>query len=63
MYEWILFTSNDYLLLESCQLYIIVKYKVNSCSKIRPDLPNLFFLLQVYEINKISVLAGFDYAS
>ena len=32
-----------YLLLESCQLYVITKYKVNGCNKFRPDLPNLFF--------------------
>ena len=40
---------------ESCQLYIIARYKANNFSKIRQDLSNLFFPLKVYEFRKISV--------
>ena len=48
-------------LLESYQLYIMAKYKASDCSKTRPDMQNMFSLLQVYEIGKISFLAIFDY--
>ena len=37
------FFSDEQLLLESYRLYIIAKYKASHCSKMRPDLPNLFF--------------------
>ena len=38
---------------ESCQLYIIARYKANDFSKIRPAAKPFF--LQVYEIKKISI--------
>ena len=34
---------DEELLLESYQQYIIAKYKASDCSKIKPDLPSLFF--------------------
>ena len=34
---------DEELLIESYQQYIIAKYKASDCSKIKPDLPSLFF--------------------
>ena len=34
IYRWIFFPTNDFLLLESCQLYISAKYKASNCFKI-----------------------------
>ena len=34
IYGWIFFPANNYSLLESCQLYVIAKYKASSCCKI-----------------------------
>ena len=34
---------DECLLFESYQLYIIAKYKASDCSKLRPDLPHMFF--------------------
>ena len=36
------------------------KYKASDCSKVRPDLPDFYFFLSVYDISKILVLAIFD---
>ena len=30
--------TNDFLLLESCQLYIIAKFKTSNCCKIKADI-------------------------
>ena len=49
------FLTKDYLLLESCRLYVIVKYKASKCSV------KLAFFIHVSEISKISVPATFDY--
>ena len=40
---------------------MIAKYKASDFCKIRPDLRNLFFLLQVYEMSEIPALVIFDY--
>ena len=37
---------DEYLLLESYQLYKMAKYKASDSSKIRSDLPNLLFCLK-----------------
>ena len=38
-----LFIVNQWILFESCVLYIIARYKVSNFIKIRQDLANLFF--------------------
>ena len=52
---WILFTTNDYFLLESCQLYVIAKYKINGWSKIRDRLCQTRFLYPKSKKNKNSL--------
>ena len=42
IYQWI-FIVNQWILFESCELYIIARYKVSNFIKIRQDLTNLFF--------------------
>ena len=48
------------LVIESYQLYIILKHKASNWGKRRPDLPKLIIFLQVYENVRISVQAIFD---
>ena len=43
---------DEKLLLESYQLYVIAKYKVCDCRKIRPDLPNLIFCFKSMKSEK-----------
>ena len=40
-----IFPTNDFSLLESCQLYILAKYKVSSCYKIKA-------VIQTYSVKK-----------
>ena len=43
MNRWMNSFPDECLLFESYQLYIIAKYKASDCSKLRPDLLNMFF--------------------
>ena len=54
-----LLSTNE--LFERCHIYIIASYKASNFSRIRQDVPNLFFSLKVYKIRKISVPVVFDY--
>ena len=40
-----IFPTNDFSLLESCQLYILAKYKASSCCKIKA-------VIQTYSVKK-----------
>ena len=51
---------DKYLLFEIYQLYITAKYKASDCSKLRPDLPNMFFASS--QLNqRVSRSSYFDY--
>ena len=58
IHGWIFFPTNDFSLLESCQLYIIAKYKTSNCCKIeatiqRCSVKKIFFkILQNSQENR-----------